>query len=110
MASLSFFQKGQSLTIHNSAPNGAGIQPFQCEQTHFQGIFEVHLQMANKWKVGVLFLQNEMDQTFQDLGKIAVTSANVDHSKQATQHPWMGKVINAIGKEEIQSNIMLISI
>ncbi len=64
MDSLSFVHEGQSLTIHNSAPNDAGIQPFQCEQTHFQGTFDVHLQMANKWKVGVLFLQNEMDQTF----------------------------------------------
>jgi hypothetical protein len=51
-----------------------------------------------------------MDQTFQDLGKIVVTSVKVDHSKQPAQHPWMGKVINAISKEEIQSNIMLISI
>jgi hypothetical protein len=66
--------------------------------------------MANKWKVGVLVLQNEMDQTFQDLEKIAVTSVNMDHSKQPTQHPWMGKVINVINKEEIQSNIMLIFI
>lgn len=82
MDSLSFVHEGQSLTIRNLTPNGGGIWPFQCEQTHFQGTFEVHRQMAHKWKVWVLFLQNEMDQTFQDLGKIAVTSVKVDHSKQ----------------------------
>jgi len=87
MDSLSFVHEGQSLTIHNLTPNGGGIRPFQCEQTHFQGTFEVHRQMAHKWKVWVLFLQNEMDQTFQDLGKIAVTSVKVDHSKQPAQHP-----------------------
>jgi hypothetical protein len=48
MDSLSFVHGGQSLTNHNLAPNGGGIQPFQCEQTHFQGTFKVHLQMANK--------------------------------------------------------------
>ncbi len=30
--------------------------------------------------------------------------------EEHAQHPWMGKVINAISKEEIQSNIMLTSI
>jgi hypothetical protein len=28
MDSLSFVHEGQSLTIHNLAPNGGGIQPF----------------------------------------------------------------------------------
>jgi hypothetical protein len=48
MDSLLVVHEGQSLTLHNLVPNGGGIQPFQCEQPHFQGAFDVHLQMANK--------------------------------------------------------------
>jgi hypothetical protein len=38
-------------------------------QSHFQGTFDIHLRMANKWKVGVLFLSKRDGSNLLGFGK-----------------------------------------
>jgi hypothetical protein len=50
-------------------------------QTHCQDTYKVHHQMVHNCEVVVQFLQTEMDQTFQDLWKFAMTWMNAQNPK-----------------------------